>query len=194
MFNRRNSARVLICSAHYRFFRNIEVVLYLAAAFLLCYSRKDMRLVTILAAAVLASLASAADSFYLGAWKITSALVAPWADPARKPDDAESKTLVGKMVTIKPAEIAGPRQVACKGPRYRLRDDGADMLFQGAFDEMRRRDKSVDPLKLAAKVGFQGSSWKTLETGCGNEIELHFVDATTAEFGLNDFIYVLKKE
>ena len=118
----------------------------------------------------------------------------PWADPGRKPDDAEIKTLVGKMVTIKPAEIAGPRAVACKGPRYRLRDDGAEMLFQGSLDEMRRRDKSVDPLKLAGKLGFRGSSWKTLETGCGNEIELHFVDATTAEFGLNDFVYVLKKE
>jgi hypothetical protein len=43
-------------------------------------------------------------------------------------------------------------------------------------------------------AGFRGSSWKTLETGCGNEIELHFVDATTAEFGLYDFVYVLKKE
>jgi hypothetical protein len=153
-----------------------------------------MRLVIVLAATVLASLASAADSFYLGTWKITSALVAPWADASRKPDDAESKTLVGKIVTIKPAGIAGPRAVACKGPRYRLRDDGADMLFQGAFDEMRRRDKSVDPLKLAAGLGFRGSSWKTLETGCGNEIELHFVDAATAAFGLNDFVYILKKE
>jgi hypothetical protein len=33
-----------------------------------------------------------------------------------------------------------------------------------------------------------------LETGCGNEIELHFVDAATAAFGLNDFVYILKKE
>jgi hypothetical protein len=153
-----------------------------------------MRLVTILAAAVLASLASAADSFYLGTWRITSALVAPWADAARKPDDAESKTLVGKMVTIKPAEITGPHAVACKGPRYRVRDDGADMLFQGTLDEMRRRDKSVDPLKLAEKLGSRGSSWKTLETGCGNEIELHFLDAATAAFGLNDFVYILKKQ
>jgi hypothetical protein len=153
-----------------------------------------MRLVTLLAAAVLAGPVSVADSFYLGTWRIASALVAPWADPARKPDDAESKTLVGKLVTIKPAEMAGPRAVACKDPRYRLRDDGADMLFQGILDEMRRRDKSVDPLKLAGQLGFRGSSWKTLETGCDNEIELHFLDPTTAEFGLNDFVYVLRKQ
>ena len=153
-----------------------------------------MRLATVFAAVALSCPVFAADSFYLGRWKITSALVAPWADTARKPDDAESKMLAGKTVTIGAAGIAGPRQVACKEPRYRLRDDGADMLFQGAFDEMRRRDPSVDPLKMAAKLGFRGSSWKTLETGCEDEIEFHFVDATTAEFGLNDYVYVLKKQ
>lgn len=153
-----------------------------------------MRLATILAAVALSCPVFAADSFYLGKWKITSALVAPWADPAHKPDDAESKALTGKIVAIDAAGIAGPRQVACKNPRYRVRNDGADMLFQGAFDEMHRRDPSVDPLKMAAKVGFRGSSWKTLETGCADEIEFHFVDATTAEFGLNDYVYVLTKQ
>ncbi|MCU1233536.1 MAG: hypothetical protein JWP63_1503 [Candidatus Solibacter sp.] len=153
-----------------------------------------MRLVTIFGTAALTGLASPADSFYLGTWKIASAIVAPWADAARKPDDAERKILVGKLVSIKPAGIAGPRAVACKGPKYHLRDDGADMLFQGMLDEMRRRDPSIDPFKLAAKLGFKGSSWKTLETGCGNEIDLHFVDAATAEFGLNNYVYVLKKE
>jgi len=153
-----------------------------------------MRLLPILALSMFAGAASAADAFYLGAWKISSAVVAPWADPARKADDAERKTLVGKTVTIRPAEIAGPRAVACRGPRYRLRDDGADMLFQGAFEEMRNRDKSVDPAKLAARLGFRGTAWKTLETGCGNEIELHFPGAGTAEFGLNYYVYILKKE
>jgi hypothetical protein len=153
-----------------------------------------MRFATLFAAGALACAAFAADPFYLGAWKIASAQVAPWADPARKPDDAESKTLVGKAISIKPSEIVGPRAVACKGPRYKVREDGADMLFQGMLDEMRQRDKEVDPRKLAEKLGFRGSSWKTLETGCGNEIELHFVDATTAEFGLNDFVYTLKKQ
>ena len=31
-----------------------------------------------------------------------------------------------------------------------------------------------------------------LETGC--EIDFHFVDATTAEIGLNNFVYTLKKQ
>ncbi len=135
----------------------------------------------------------AAES-YLGVWKVTSAVVAPWADKARKPDEAEMKSLVGKTVTFKPKEIAGPRALACKGPNYELSDFSADMLFQGAFGEMHENDKSLDPVKLAASVGFQGSSWKVLETGCANEIDWHFIDATTLAIGLNDYMYVLKKQ
>ena len=147
------------------------------------------------ALAILAFSAAAlsADAFYLGTWKIDSAVVAPWADP-KKPDPTEMKTLVGKTAVIKPNEILGPRQVACKGPRYQIKEYPADMLFQGSFDEMRSRDKSVDPAKLAARLGFQGKSWKTLETGCGNEIDYHFIDQNTAAFGLNDYVYILKKQ
>jgi hypothetical protein len=146
-------------------------------------------------AAMFCAAAFGADSFYLGAWKIDSAVVAPWWDSSTtKPDAAESKTLVGKIVTIKAGEIIGPRPLACKGPQYKVFDIPAEGLFQGAFDEMRRRDKSVDPLKLAAKVGFKGTSWKSLETGCANEIDFHFVDPNTIEFGLNNFVYVMKKQ
>jgi len=137
----------------------------------------------------------AAEPFYLGTWKITSAVVAPWADPAaRKPDPTEMKTLVGKIVVFKPNEITGPRQVACKGPKYEVKDYPADMLFEGAFGEMHSRDKSVDPLKVANKLGFQGQSWKTVETGCGNEVNWHYMDPGTTTFGLNDYVYILKKQ
>ena len=74
-----------------------------------------MRFLTIFTAAVLASMAFAAEPFYLGTWRITSAVAAPWADRARKPDIAESKMLLGKTVTFQAKEIAGPRQIACKG-------------------------------------------------------------------------------
>jgi hypothetical protein len=154
-----------------------------------------MRSYFVLAAiAGLTSVASGADAFYLGTWKIDSAVVGPWWTQTQKPDPAEMKSLAGKAVVIKTSEIVGPRELACKGPRYKVKDYPADMLFQGAFDEMRRRDKSVDPTKLAAKLGFQGKSWKTLETGCGNELDFHFVDSTTATFGLNNYVYFLKKQ
>src|SRR5579862_6122508 len=139
--------------------------------------------------------APAAEPFYLGTWKITSATLAPWRDGRPYADDlAEMKSLVDKTVAIRPAAILGPRPVACQGPRYRVKDYSADMLFQGAFGEMHRRDHSADPVKIAAQLGFRGSSWKTLETGCGNELDYHFLNPGTAAFGLNNYVYTLKKQ
>ncbi len=138
--------------------------------------------------------ASAADAFYLGTWKIDSAVVGPWWAEKQKPDAAEMKSLAGKSFTIGPKDIVGPRQVACKGPKYQVKDYPADMLFQGAFGEMQSKDKSVDPAKVAATLGFKGRSWKTVETGCGNELDFHFIDATTAAFALNNYVYILKKQ
>jgi hypothetical protein len=134
--------------------------------------------------------ADAADAFYLGRWKFESADIAPWAD--QKPDPTEKNRFLGKMVTIDTKAVTGPQPFTCRKPTYKSSDATADLLFQGAFGEMHDRDKSVDPLALAASVGFSGTSWKTLETGC--ELDWHFVDATTAKIGLNDFVYTLKKQ
>jgi hypothetical protein len=137
-----------------------------------------------------------AEPFYMGTWKITTALVAPWwEDRAHKPDSAESKSLLGKAVTFEPKRIIGTPQIMCNQLKYRVRDYPADFLFQGEFGEMHLRDKAVDPEKVAASVGFSGGkSWKTVETGCGNELDYHFIDDTTAAFGLNNYIYILKKQ
>jgi hypothetical protein len=143
---------------------------------------------------LLGSTALAADKFYLGTYKIDSAVVAPWADHERRLDTEEMNSLVNQIVIIKPAEITGPHALACKDPKYVVKNYPATMLFQGAFDEMRRRDKSQDPTKIAASLGFRGSTWKTLETGCGNELDLHFMDPVTIAFGLNDYVYKLKKQ
>jgi hypothetical protein len=134
----------------------------------------------------------AEDPFYLGTWKFDAAVVAPWADPHAKPDTAEMKALIGKTVVLTPAAITGPKVFACKGPHYKVGNFSADMLFQGALGEMHDANKSKDPLKLAAALGFSGSSFKTLETGC--EIDWHFVDPNTAEVDLNDYVYTLKKQ
>lgn len=138
--------------------------------------------------------AFAAGPFYLGSWKITDAKPAPWVKTGQKPGNAESKQLLGKLVVFKPEEIAAPRQLACQEPHYQVKDYPAIALFQGAFGEMKRRDGSADPEKLAAKLGFQGNSWKTLETGCSIEIDWHFLDESTAMFALNDYVYTLKKQ
>jgi hypothetical protein len=135
----------------------------------------------------------AAEPSYIGKWKFTGAVVAPWADAkVRKPDEKERARLLGKAVTIGPKAIAGPPPFPCKGARYAIKDYTANLLFQGAFEEMQSKDKSVDPGKLAASLGFKGASFKTLETGC--EFDFHFVDEGTAEVGLNDYVYTLKKQ
>ncbi len=56
---------------------------------------------------------------------------------------------------------------------------------------MHDADTSKDPDKLAAAVGFIGTPIKTLETGC--EFAWHFVDQSTVEIALNDYVYVLKR-
>ncbi|MBZ5603262.1 MAG: hypothetical protein LAO79_13250 [Acidobacteriia bacterium] len=148
----------------------------------------------LIALAFFAISAFAADPFYVGTWKIDSAVVGPWWAERQKPNDAEMKTLVGKTMVITAKSITGPRQVACRDPHFEVKDYPADMLFQGAFGEMHENDKSVDPAKAAAKAGFRGSSWKTLETGCANELDFHFLDPSTLAFGLNNYIYIVKKQ
>jgi hypothetical protein len=98
---------------------------------------------------------------------------------------------MGKAVVLKAREISGPRPFACAKPQYKVTDYGPDMIFQGAFDEMQHADKKVDPKALAVSLGFAVGTIKTLETGC--EIDFHFVDDTTAEIGLNNYVYTLKK-
>ena len=152
---------------------------------------KFIRTACLFASLGMAGSAAAADPFFVGSWTLSTAVVAPWADPHRKPDDAERARLIGKTVVLKTGEISGPRPFACAKPHYKVTDYGPDMLFQGAFDEMRSADKKVDPKALAASLGFTGARIRTLETGC--EIDVHFVDDTTAEIGLNDYVYTLKK-
>ena len=135
----------------------------------------------------------AAEPSYIGKWTFTGAVVAPWADAkVRKPDEKERARLLGKILAFDAKAIAGPQPFVCKGAHYAMKDYPADMLFQGAFDEMRSKDKSVDPGKLAAALGFKGASFKTLETGC--EFDFHFIDERTAEVGLNDYVYTLTKQ
>src|SRR5207244_9703496 len=78
---------------------------------------RRFRLNLAIAAAVIQAavpVATAADTFYLGTWKIVSAVVAPWATERERPlTTAEMKSLVGKTITIGVRAIRGPSQLAC---------------------------------------------------------------------------------
>jgi len=134
------------------------------------------------------ALAGAPD--YLGAWRITSAVVAPWADRAHL-DPAEENRLLGRIVTLTPDTIVGPQPFACRGPHYRLETFTADLLFEGQLGEMQASNPRISAQALAASLGFAGQSWKVLDTGC--EIDWHFTGPHTAKIGLNDFVYTLSK-
>ena len=126
---------------------------------------------------------------------IESAVGAPWQDPYRS-DIAEMKSLArqDRGDPGKSDHWSG-RQVVCQGPAL----SGQGLSRRHALRRRIRRDaavrrcKSADPSRIAAKLGFRGSSWKTLETGCGNELDFHFLDPATADFGLNNYVYTMKK-
>ena len=138
------------------------------------------------------SAAVAAEPFFLGTWKFTAGVAAPWADAQRRGDTRERSRLLGRAVVFKAGAIAGPEPFACKEPHYKVSHFPADMIFQGAFDEMRSKNRSANPNKLAASLGFSAGPIQTLEAGC--EIDFHFVNPATAEVALNDYIYTLKKQ
>ena len=139
-----------------------------------------------------AGAARAADPVYLGVGRIEGATRAPWADPAHPLDPGEPARLQARLVLIGRHAIVGPPPLPCPEAHYRLIEAPPDMLFQGAFGEMHEKDRSIDPAALAASLGFHAGAVRTLETGC--ELDFHFIDGATAEIGLNDYVYRLKRQ
>jgi hypothetical protein len=62
---------------------------------------KFVRIVRVLASLGMISPVHAADPFYVGSWKITAAVVAPWADAERKPDAAVEAGLNNYVYALK---------------------------------------------------------------------------------------------
>jgi hypothetical protein len=131
----------------------------------------------------------------LGQWKITEVAKAPWTKSDAELDQNEMKTLVGKTITLKSDAVDGPGSFPCKGPQYEVMAGGPDMLFQGMFGQMHDDNASNDPQKLAAQVGFSGSQYRTVITGCEYEVDFSFgADNDTAKFALNNAVYTLKRQ
>jgi hypothetical protein len=139
--------------------------------------------------------AKAEDAFYLGQYKITEAVKAPWArsDAELVPD--EMKSLVGQTITIKSDGIAGPGSFPCSDAVYQVMEGGPDMLFQGMFGQMHDENPANDPQKLAEQVGFTGTQYRTVLTGCEFAVDFSFgEDKNTAMFALNNAVYTLKRQ
>lgn len=150
-----------------------------------------VHLIPLVAVLAIAPQSHAAEPRYLGAWTIESARLAPWADPAHPLAPHEPAQLKGKVITFTAKAISGPRDFTCKNPHYEMSDFTPDLLFQGAFEEMRSKDHRTDPAKAAASLGFKAATIRTLQTGCA--FDFHFVDDATAQFGLNDYVYTMRR-
>lgn len=72
----------------------------------------------------------------------------------------------GGLHPLRPIPVTCARSAYLPQPRYTWKQYPADMLFQGMFGEMARRDAKVKPARVAASLGFVVDKWKTLETGC----------------------------
>jgi len=139
--------------------------------------------------------AKAEDAFYLGQWKITGAVPAPWikSDAELFPD--EMKSLVGQTITLKSDAIEGPGSFPCKGPKYEVMQGGPDMLFQGGFGEMQAQNAANDPQKLAEQVGFTGTDYKTVLTGCEFAVDFSIgAEKDIMMFALDNAVYTLKRQ
>jgi len=151
-------------------------------------------LAAVLCAASLSG-AAADDAFYAGKWQITEAVKAPWAKSDAELDAAEMKDLVGKTITLKADAVEGPGSFPCKGPKYEVMEGGPDMLFQGMFGQMHDENAANDPQQLAEQVGFAGTHYRTVITGCEYEVDFSFgADNDTAKFALNNAVYTLKRK
>jgi hypothetical protein len=134
-------------------------------------------------------------AFFYGKWKITEAQQAPWVVAGQAVDSTEPSGLIGKTITLSAKSVAGPGSFSCQSPQYQVIEGGADILFQGSFGEMQERDPGVQAQNLAEQVGLTGDKFRTVVTGCEYEVDFSFgADDNTAKFGLNDYIYTLKRE
>jgi hypothetical protein len=72
---------------------------------------------------------------------------------------------------------------------------GPDMLFQGGFGEMQAQSASNDPQKLAEQVGFTGTDYKTVLTGCEFAVDFSIgADQDIMMFALDNAVYTLKRQ
>ena len=156
---------------------------------------RSAALAALLCATSLSGAMAAEDAFYLGQWKITEAVPGPWIKSEAELFPDEVKSLVGQTLTISADAIEGPGGFPCKGPKYEVIEGGPDMLFQGAFGEMQAKDAASDPQKLAEKVGFAGTQYRTVLTGCEFAVDFSIgADKDTMMFALDNSVYVMKRQ
>jgi hypothetical protein len=144
----------------------------------------------LIALAVAALQAAAADISIIGKWQIVEAVPAPWAAP----DDlaaltAEAKRMLKTEVTFAPSSVVSKfKPFSCKSKvRYEANSIEADALFQGNLPE-------PNPTAAAARLGFPKGDIPGVDVRCLKALHtFHFRDAATALININRVIYTFKR-
>lgn len=129
---------------------------------------------------------TASGSFHEGTWRIESASVAPWWTGREAPKSGYVKELTGRTFTIGNRHVEGPGIVGCASARLIVKDVPAQGLFQGGLGEDGER-----AARSAARLGFQGGPWRTVDGGCG--LDFHFASPDSGAFGLDNYVFRFRR-
>ena len=131
-----------------------------------------------------------AQGVFAGSWTVTGAQDAPWVGPKSDLRPSYETALRNAIITFRKTQFDGPCMFACPKPHYRVTKLEPESLFEGGLDDPDRG--MTTPKETAAKLGFVGEKFPTLETGCA-ELSFHLAAPDTILFGLNNVIYTLKR-
>jgi hypothetical protein len=131
-----------------------------------------------------------AQGVFAGSWTVTKSQDAPWAGPESDLKPHYEPALRGAVITFRKTRVDAPSWFACPKPHYEIVELEPESLFEGGLDDPDRG--LTTPKETAAKLGFTGENFPTLETGCA-ELSFHLAAPDTILFGLNNVIYTMKR-
>ena len=133
-----------------------------------------------------------AQARFAGQWDVVAGQPAPWAkDPTDATDRAEARRFIGQRLAIGAKTFKAPRPLGCARPTYEFRNAQADTLFEGALN-YDGRDKPADPVAAARALGVAQKTVVGMTASC-SEVEFFLVAPDTALFGLNNWVFTLKR-
>ena len=103
------------------------------------------------------------------------------------------KELKGKTLTFAASKVSGPASLRCSKPRYEIRQDPPEGLFQGVLAAPSRPSKPPASAQEAARrLGVTSPTVPTLSVGCSG-IEFHLIGANEGLFALNNVVYRIRR-
>lgn len=127
---------------------------------------------------------------FTGSWRVTGTQDAPWVGPKSELKPHYEAMLRDAVIAFRKSRVDGPGWFACPRPHYAITELEPESVFEGGLDDPDRGMST--PKETAARLGFVGEKFPTLETGCA-ELSFHLAAPDTILFALNNVIYTLKR-